>query len=62
MCADTPDAARSLGGLSVAVREGDLGPLGESEYYEYQLVGLSVVDAAGRPIGSVREVIHRLRG
>lgn len=54
---DDPERARSLRGRAVAVREVDLAPRGESEYYYYQLVGLEVRDEEGRVRGRVREVL-----
>ncbi|MBE6477763.1 MAG: ribosome maturation factor RimM [Propionibacteriaceae bacterium] len=33
-------------------------PVGEDEYYDRQLVGLSVIGADGEPLGEVTEVLH----
>ena len=33
-------------------------PAGEDEYYDRQLVGLDVLDAAGRRIGEIADVLH----
>lgn len=40
------------------VRESDLPPLPRGEYYRFQLVGLTAVDAAGRALGTVAEIIE----
>jgi 16S rRNA processing protein RimM len=53
----TPEAARSLAGRRVAVRERDLPPLGAGQFYCYELIGLDVVDDSGDRIGTVRDVL-----
>jgi 16S rRNA processing protein RimM len=53
----TPEAARSLAGRRVAVRERDLPPLDAGQFYCYELIGLDVVDDAGERIGTVRDVV-----
>ncbi|MGH7821418.1 MAG: ribosome maturation factor RimM [Candidatus Binatia bacterium] len=55
--ADSPEAARAFVGRTVAIRERELPPLGEAEYYHYQLIGLEVVEESGRTLGAVTEVI-----
>ena len=40
------------------VREEDLGGLDDSEYYEYQLIGLDVMNKKMEKIGSVESVLH----
>lgn len=40
------------------VREGDLPQLNDDEYYDYQLIGLSVLNSAGEEIGRVEGVLH----
>jgi len=40
------------------VREEDLRPLDNNEYYEYQLIGLNVINVDGAPLGKVRSVMH----
>jgi 16S rRNA processing protein RimM len=47
------DAAR---GAELAVQRSELPPPGEDEYYEFQLVGLSVEEEGGRPLGRVTSV------
>lgn len=53
----TPETVRSFTGWQVAVREQDLPALGEGEFYCYELIGFAVVDDAGEPIGTVRDVV-----
>ena len=40
------------------MREEDLPRLNEGEYYDYQLIGLKVINEHDEPIGQVTEVIH----
>jgi 16S rRNA processing protein RimM len=51
------DDARSLIGSRIAVREVDLPPLGQGQFYHYQIVGLAVVDEAGESWGRVSSVL-----
>ena len=44
-------------GAELAVPRDQLPPAGEDEYYEFQLVGLTVEEEGGRPLGSVAAVI-----
>ncbi|TAM74248.1 16S rRNA processing protein RimM [bacterium] len=58
-----PDAAQRYVGARVLVSREDLPPLGDGEYYDHQLIGCTVVDAAecegdGRVLGSVVRVEH----
>ena len=43
-------------GAELAVPRSELPPPGEDEYYEFQLVGLSVEEEGGRPLGRVTSV------
>jgi 16S rRNA processing protein RimM len=52
------DAAESLRGAEVAIREHDAAPLEDGEYFIHQLYGLAVVDEQGAEIGRVREVLE----
>ena len=52
------DAAESLRGAEVAIRERDAAPLEDGEYFIHQLYGLAVVDEQGAEIGRVREVLE----
>lgn len=40
------------------VREDDVAPLPEGQHYRFQLLGLTVVDTAGTPLGVLDEVIE----
>jgi 16S rRNA processing protein RimM len=55
---ETPEAASSLVGRELFVREEDLPRLNEGEYYDYQLIGLKVINEHDEPVGQVTEVIH----
>lgn len=44
------------------VREEDLPLLGENEYFEYQLIGLSVVNEQAKMLGRVERIIHTRGG
>ena len=50
------EAARLLRGRFVMVEAGQLDPLAEGEFYEFQLVGCRVEGEDGETIGKVREV------
>jgi 16S rRNA processing protein RimM len=53
---DSPEAAEGLRGFEVGVPESERAPLGDDEYYIYDLAGLSVVDADGQPLGILTKV------
>jgi 16S rRNA processing protein RimM len=42
----------------LCVREEDLPPLDNDEYYDYQLVGLRTVNRRGEKVGTVTQVLH----
>jgi 16S rRNA processing protein RimM len=48
---------RSFRGVELAVPRESLPPLGEDEYYSFQLVGLAVEEEGGRVLGRVRDVL-----
>jgi 16S rRNA processing protein RimM len=50
------EAAAKLGGLWVYLRETDLAPLDDGEYYWYQLKDALVVDSQGNELGRVKEI------
>lgn len=50
--------ASSLVGKELFVREEDLPVLNENEYYDFQLVGLEVVNEKGERVGRVKRVMH----
>lgn len=51
------DAARTLTGLEVAVRRGDLPPLEPGEFYYHDVMGLPVRTRGGRDVGRVESVM-----
>jgi len=53
------DGADEMRGLYLMVPAGEAAPLGEGEYWAHDLVGMQVVDAGGRRLGEVAEVICR---
>lgn len=57
--ADVPDldAAKALQGQLVQIAREDAAPLEPGQFYEHQIVGLSVVTADGEPLGQVAEVL-----
>ncbi len=54
---DHREAALALRDRLITVPEEDLEPLGEGEYYRYQLLGLSVTTTEGEPLGQVADVL-----
>lgn len=55
---ENPEKVFFLINQELFVREEDLPPLDNDEYYDYQLIGLSVVSHNGTAIGKVTQVIH----
>lgn len=55
---ESVEAVSFLLGKEVFVRESDLAPLAEDEYYDYQLIGLEAVAEDGRSLGAVKDVMH----
>ena len=55
---ETPGSVSFLVGKELFVREEDLPKLNEGEYYEYQLIGLKVMNEHDDFVGHVMEVIH----
>lgn len=54
----SPEEVSFLVKKELLVREGDLPQLNDDEYYEYQLIGLSVLNSAGEEIGKVDSMLH----
>jgi 16S rRNA processing protein RimM len=51
--------AEALRGTVLVVDSAELPPLAEDdEWYDHDLLGLSVVDPAGAPLGTVADVLH----
>jgi 16S rRNA processing protein RimM len=55
---DGRDAAERLRGKYLEVAAGELAELPEGEYYEWQLIGLQVLDPRGRRLGRLEEVLE----
>jgi 16S rRNA processing protein RimM len=54
----SPEEVSFLVKKELLVREGDLPQLNADEYYEYQLIGLTVLNSAGEEIGKVDGMLH----
>jgi len=54
---DTRDQATALKGQAVMVDRQDLPELGADEYYDFELVGNSVVTTDGKELGVITEVV-----
>jgi len=59
LLADVQDrnAAEELRGQLVQIASEEAVPLGPGEFYEHQIIGLTVVTAEGEPLGQVVEVL-----
>lgn len=57
VCSTPEDAARFRGWM-VKIPRGSAPRLPEGHYYEYELIGLSVQDEGGRPLGTLVEVLE----
>lgn len=55
---ESPEKVAFLMGKELLVREDDLPPPGEGEYYDFQLIGLEVVNERDESVGRVVEVLH----
>lgn len=55
---DNPDGITFLLNKQLFVDERDLPALEEDEYYEYQLIGMDVINERNDRIGRVGEIIH----
>jgi 16S rRNA processing protein RimM len=55
---DTRNQAEELQGYLVQIPIVELVPLPAGSYYEFQLVGCEVVDAGGKTVGRVKEMMH----
>jgi 16S rRNA processing protein RimM len=56
VCA-TPEAAGAFRGWTLNVPKGSAPPLPQGQYYEYELIGLSVRDEAGRTLGTLEDIL-----
>ena len=55
---ESPESVSPLLNRELFVREEDLPPVEENEYYAYQLIGLRVVDREHEEMGEVKELVH----
>jgi 16S rRNA processing protein RimM len=55
---DDRTTAEALRGALVQISREDAVPLEENEYYEHQIVGITVVEEDGKLLGKVVEIIH----
>jgi len=55
---DSPEAASFLVNKEFFVREEQLPPLNDNEYYEFQLIGLNIINQHGIVIGTVARIMH----
>lgn len=55
---NSPEKVSFLINQELCVREEDLPPLDNDEYFDYQLIGLHVANHKGEIIGTVSQVIH----
>jgi len=54
---DGRESALALRDRLLTIPESDLEPLPEGQYYRFQLLGLNVSTADGRPLGTIEDVI-----
>ena len=54
----TRDQAQALAGFYITVPETDAPPLGEGEYFHFQLLGLRVVTDEGEELGRIAEILE----
>ncbi len=55
---DSIEEAEGYRGLEIRIGEDELKPLPEGSYYHHQLRGLCAEDAAGRPLGTVVDLLE----
>ncbi len=55
-CKGTEDAEKLIG-ASVLVKKESLPPLGEGEYYWFEIIGMDVITDDGRPLGRVEKIL-----
>jgi 16S rRNA processing protein RimM len=54
----TPEEAAVFRGWAVKIPQGSAPPLPQGQYYEYELIGLSVRDEAGHELGTLAEILE----
>ena len=55
---DSPESWIPLRNRELYIAEEDLMPLPEGRYYIFQLIGLTAMDSANQPLGTVTEVLQ----
>lgn len=55
---DSIEAAEKLKGMQIFIREAELMPLGENEYYIHDVIGMDVVTTEGNRLGKISEVLR----
>ncbi len=55
---DTPEDAGRFRNQWVYVKASDVPPLPEGQYYQYELIGLDVVEDNGNPLGKLVEIME----
>jgi 16S rRNA processing protein RimM len=55
---DSPEDVGRLRNLLVFVKTSELPELPEGEYYHHQLLGMSVVDEAGKTLGKLTDILE----
>jgi 16S rRNA processing protein RimM len=53
----TREAAAALAGRRLGIPRAAVPPLPEGQYYHYDILGLAVVDPAGRDLGRIAEIV-----
>lgn len=54
---NTPEEASRFTNKLLKVRRADVPPLGEGEYYAFDIVGLAVIDQDGKTLGEITEIL-----
>jgi 16S rRNA processing protein RimM len=55
---DTPEDAGRFRNQWVYIKASEAPPLPEGQYYQYELIGLDVVDENGNPLGKLAEILE----
>ena len=55
----SPEEATKYRGALIQIQQKSVPPLPDTQYYQFELIGLAVHDETGRVLGKVEEVIRR---
>lgn len=55
---DTPEATAPYRNQILYVKSSELPKLPEGQYYHHELIGMAVVDEAGKPLGEIAEILE----